>query len=234
MISETPPQPLPSSASSTSRVTVVLVDDHAVVREGLKLLLGSQPDIEVVGETSDGATAASIVADLAPRIVLVDLSLRGLHGIATALRIKQASPNSSIVAFTVHEEPELVREMLSAGASGFVLKRSNPDELLTAIRTVAKGGTHIDPQVASAVINRSTRPTAASAAAQGNVPLSNRETEVLRLLAVGHTNKDIAESLGVSVKTVETYKARVMSKLNLERRVDIVKYAARQGWLMDL
>jgi two-component system, NarL family, response regulator NreC len=229
-----PPRP---ERVTPERVTVVLVDDHTVVREGLKLLLKSQPDMDVIGECADGATAAAIVADLAPRIIILDLSMRGMHGIAASQRIKQASPKSRIIAFTVHEEPDLVREMLAAGATGYVLKRSNPDELLTAIRTVAAGETYIDPQVTAAAgtaaLTRGPR-SAFSSAPQPTTPLSNRETEVIRLLAAGHTNKDIAESLGVSVKTVETYKARVMSKLHLERRVDIVKYAARQGWLMDL
>jgi two-component system, NarL family, response regulator NreC len=213
------------------RISVAIVDDHSVVREGLKLLLAAQPDMEVVGECADGSTAASIVADLAPQVAIVDLSLRGLHGIATTLRIREAGAKCRIVAFTVHEEPDLVREMLDAGASGYVLKRSAPDELLTAIRTVAVGQTYLDPALTRADARGN---TSAGAGIPSTAPLSNRETEVIRLLAAGHTNKDIAEALGVSVKTVETYKARVMSKLNLERRVDIVRYASRRGWLHDL
>lgn len=215
--------------SDVPRISLVIVDDHAVVRDGLKLLINTQTDMMVIGEAEDGEVALRLVPEARPDIVLLDLAMRGLHGMATAIKLKQLVPDSKILAYTVHEGSDMVREMMEVGAAGYVLKRSHPEELLTAVRTVAKGGTYLDKAVAPEFNRTTPRPGTQETAA-----LSSRENEVLRLLAAGHTNKDIAETLGVSVKTVETYKARLMAKLNMHSRVDMVKYAARRGWLSDL
>lgn len=213
-----------------SSTTIVIVDDHAVVREGLKLLLNSQQDMQVIAEAADGATAIQTVSALNPDITIVDLAMRGLHGIATTIRLRQVCPSTRILAFTIHEDQSLVREMMEVGASGYVLKRSPPDELLIAIRAIAKGGTYIDRIVAA----EQAKAFPKTANADSGTALSSRENEVLRLLAAGHTNKEIAESLGLSVKTIETYKARILQKLHMHTRADMVRYAIRRGLLEDL
>lgn len=215
----------------TERVSIVVIDDHAVVREGLKMLLNSQSDLMVVGEAGDGASGVRLASDLKPDLAMVDIAMRGLPGIATAQKIREANPATRVLAFSVHEDPDFVKEMMEAGATGYVLKRSSPEELLQAVRTVSEGGVYIDRAVASGVVRSFPRVDP-----EGGEPpaLSSRESEVLRLIAAGNTNKEIAEFLSVSVKTIETYKARVMNKLNLSRRSDMVKYAVRRGWLADL
>lgn len=215
----------------TERVSIIVVDDHAVVREGLKMLLNNQSDLLIVGEASDGTTAVRLTAELKPNLAMVDIALRGLHGIATTQRIREANPSTRVLAFSVHEEPDFVKDMMEAGASGYVLKRSTPEELLQAVRTVAEGSVYIDRAVASGVVRAFPR---TDSEREESPILSSREAEVLRYIASGHTNKEIAEMLLVSVKTVETYKARVMNKLNISRRADMVKYAIRRGWLADI
>ena len=212
-----------------SPVRILLVDDHAVVREGLKRLIAGQPDIEVVGEASDGHEAVENVKVLRPDVVMLDVSMPHMSGVDVTRELKGISPETRVLALTVHEDDAYVREFLKAGAAGYLLKRAPTEELLRAIRSVAGGGLYVDSRVAGRLVQKLShgdRP--------GIVPtveLSERETEVLRLIARGYANKEIAAQLDLSVKTVETYKARSMEKLGLRSRVDIVRLAVKRGWL---
>jgi len=208
----------------------VLADDHAVVREGLKALVNAQPDMCVVGEAADGEAACRAAVELAPDVLVMDLSMPVLGGAEATERVRRDCPGVKVLALTVHAERVYLTQLLRAGASGYVLKRAAAAELVRAVRAVAAGGTYIDPSVAGALVGGYL--DAEEAAAQPpHEALSDREREVLLRIARGFSNKEIAAALGLSVKTVETYKGRVAEKLGLRSRVDIVRYAAGQGWL---
>jgi DNA-binding NarL/FixJ family response regulator len=212
-------------------IRVLLADDHAVVREGLRVLINAQPGLEVVGEAGDGAEAVALADRLDPDVVVVDVSMPGMGGAQATTRLRAARPDRKVVALTVHEDKSYLRLMLEAGAAGYVLKRAAAVELVQAIRAVAAGGTYLDPGMAGTVVGTYVRPAAGRDAPA--VELSEREGEVVRLIALGYSNKEIASRLGLSVKTIETYKTRSMEKLGMRSRVDIVQYAARRGWLGD-
>lgn len=209
---------------------ILLADDHAVVREGMKALIEAQPDLRVVGEAEDGESACRRALTLQPDVVVMDVSMPHLGGTEATERLRASVPAARVLALTVHEDPGYVRRLMEAGASGYVLKRAAATELIHAIRTVAAGGVYLDPSVAGRVV-------AGFVGGPGQEPalaeLSDREADVLRLIAQGYSNKEIAARLEISVKTVETYKARSMEKLQLASRVDIVRYAMRQGWLSE-
>ena len=215
-----------------TEVRVFLADDHAVVREGLKAMINSQSGIKVVGEAADGLSACQQVADLRPDVVVMDVSMPGLTGSQATERLKKEHPLVKVLALTVHEDKGYIRQLLAAGAVGYVLKRAAPEELVHAIRVVAAGGVYLDPTMAGKVVGgfvqRNTLDNSAT-----NLTLSDRETEVAQLTAAGHSNKEIAIRLELSVKTVETYRARGMEKLGLQTRADLVRYAVQQGWLKD-
>jgi DNA-binding NarL/FixJ family response regulator len=213
------------------KIRVLLADDHAVVRAGLKALVDGQPDLEVVAEAGDGPTALRLAAAAKPDVAVLDFAMPGLDGAATAERLRQVSPCTRSLALTVHEDRSYLKQVLQAGASGYVLKRSAAEELIHAIRAVAAGGVYLDPALAGRVVEGYVGEPAAGGTAA--VELSDREAEVLRLIAQGFANKEIAARLGVSIKTVETYKARSMQKLGLNSRVDIIRYALGRGWLQD-
>ncbi|MEO2087900.1 MAG: response regulator transcription factor [Gemmataceae bacterium] len=208
---------------------VLLADDHAVVRAGLKALLDAQPDLSVVGEAADGLTAVELAGQLQPDVAVVDVSMPGLGGGEVTEGIARDYPRVRVVALTAHEESGYVRRLLAAGAAGYVLKRSAADELVRAVRAVAAGEGYLDPGVAGGVVER-----LRDAPPPATAELSERETEVVRLIAHGYSNKEIAAKLGLSVKTVETYKTRSLEKLGLRSRVDIVRYAAGRGWLATM
>ena len=209
---------------------IVLADDHAVVREGLKALINAQSDMRVVGEASDGEAACRVTVAQSPDVLVMDLSMPLLGGAEATARVRRECPGVKVLALTVHEERAYLTQLLRAGASGYVLKRAVAAELVHAVRIVASGGTYIDPaMVGSLVEGYLDRQDVATQPAHG--PLSDREREVLMRIARGFSNKEIAAELELSVKTVETYKARVAEKLGLRSRVAIVRYAAEQGWL---
>ena len=219
-----------------SPIRVVIADDHAVVREGLRSLVEAQPGLNVVGEAADGQEAWQCACDLSPDVLVLDLSMPGVGGAEAAERIARECPNVRVLALTMHEERGYVSRLLRAGASGYLLKRTASSELVRAIRTVAAGGTYVDPSLAGALLaepaHRSSR-TAGSEGASRLGELTARETEVLRLVARGHSNKEIAVALEISVKTVETHKANAMSKLGLRTRAAVVRFAMDEGWLSD-
>ena len=213
-----------------AHLRVFLADDHPVVREGLKTLINANSEMEVVGEAADGAAAISGVAELDPDVVVMDVSMPGINGAKATAMLKDAKPNRKVLALTLHEERSYIRLLLDAGASGYVLKRSAADELIHAIKAVAEGRVYLDPTLAGGVLETLRGKPNVVVSNKVGAELSEREAEVLRLIALGYSNKEIAAKLELSVKTVETYKKRSVEKLGLRSRVDIVRYAAEQGW----
>jgi DNA-binding NarL/FixJ family response regulator len=215
------------------RLRILLADDHATVRQGLKLLIDSQPDMSVVGEASDGESVVQQAAQLTPDIVVMDVSMPRMNGLVAARQLKRAQPGTAIVALTRHDDDTYLEELLRAGASGYVLKQSAPLEFLQAIRAVAAGGVYIDPALTSRVADGLLASGSEGAIDQRRGQISDRESEVLRLIAIGHSNKEVATQLNISVKTVEVHRTNAMRKLGLTGRVDIVRYGVLQGWLYD-
>jgi len=212
-----------------SNVRVVLVDDHAVVRDGLKLLIGAQPDLEVVGEASNGEEALEVLLRLRPDVAVIDISMPIMNGLELITRLKQADVPTRLLALTAHEDVSYVQQLQRMGAIGYLLKRSAADELIHAVRTVAEGRRYLDPMVMNEVVNVLSSSPQDNAAP--HVALSERELEVMKFIARGFANKEIAAKLDISIKTVDTYKVRSMSKLGLHGRSEIVRYAISQGWL---
>jgi DNA-binding NarL/FixJ family response regulator len=212
------------------KLRLLLVDDHAVVREGLRSLLGSDNRFEIVGEAADGLTAISIAETLRPDVIVMDVSIPGMNGAQVTRRLKEQLPETKTVALTVHEESGYLRSLMDAGASGYVLKRSAASELVRAIEVIGEGGTYLDSSMAGQLVSKlgTRRPPLAPSSA-----LSEREREVVRYVAHGFSNKEIAAKLDVSVKTVETYRYRATDKLGLRSRADLVRYAIDQGWLSE-
>jgi DNA-binding NarL/FixJ family response regulator len=213
-----------------NRIRLLIADDHSVVLAGLVGIFRACPDVEVVGECGDWARAQQLALELRPDVAVLDLIMPGpgLNGVEATAQIGRAAPGVNVLVLTAHEEPAFLKQALAAGARGYVLKRATADELVRAVRAVAGGGVYLD----SELLGRVALGQFAAGPARGD-GLSEREDEVLRLLAVGYTNKEIGARLRISVKTVETYKTRAMEKLSLDSRVDIVRYAAHHGWLTD-
>jgi len=216
-----------------TKLRVFLADDHAVVREGLKSLINAQPDMEVIGEAGDGRATCEQVLQLRPDVVVLDVSMPEMTGAQAAERLKLECPEVKVLALTVHEDKGYLRQLLEAGAVGYVLKRAAAEELIRAIRTVAGGGVYLDPALAGKVVGGFVRKPSGKGALEESA-LSDREVEVVRLVAAGHSNKEIAGRLDLSIKTVETYKARSLEKLGLHSRADLVRYALQRGWLQDV
>lgn len=215
-----------------NKLRIFLVDDQAVFRAGLKMFIHAQSDMEVVGEAGNGQEALQQVQETLPDVVIVDVAILYVDGAQILVHLAQRCPTVKVLVLTAHEEVNHVRQWLQAGAAGYLLKGLTADELIRAIRIVAAGGIYLDPAIAGSVVDGSLRPSASSTDVLPT-PLSPRESEVLRLLAWGHSNKAIAAHLSVSIKTVETYKTRLMDKLHLRSRVDIVRYAVQHGWLQE-
>lgn len=213
-------------------IRIVLADDHVAVRQGLKLLIDAQPDMEVVAEASDGISAVEHARTLKPEVVVMDISMPGVNGLVATRTLRTQVPDTAVVILTRHGDDAYLQELLRAGAAGYVLKQSPADQLLQAVRAVAAGGQYLDStltaRVTAGFVGRKNKgPNQAGAA------LTERESEVLRLIASGYSNKEIAVQLDLSVKTVEVHKANSMRKLGLTGRIDIVRYAILQDWLHD-
>lgn len=215
------------------KIRVVLADDHVMLRSGLKLLLNGQTDIEVVGEASDGAEAVSKAAELKPDVLLLDITMPNMGGIDALRTIKEKIPSIFILILTMHENEAYLLEALKAGASGYILKKAADNELMSAIRAVYNGEVFIPSSLTRFVVEEmvSGGVSREESVDNGQEQLSPRELEVLTLIAQGYTNQQIADRLYLSVKTVETYKARVMEKLSLGSRVELVRYALQHGLL---
>lgn len=217
-------------AERTRKLRILLADDHVTVRHGLKLLIDSQHDMEVVSEANDGNGAVQKARESRPDVIVMDISMPGMNGLVATRTLKQLERDSAIVILTRHGDDAYLQELLRAGASGYVLKQSAPSELLQAIRGVAAGGQYLDSTLTARVTARFVA-RHADKVAKPSATLSDREAEVLRRVAAGYSNKEIAARLALSVKTVEAHKANAMRKLDLKGRIDIVKYAILQGWL---
>ena len=218
--------------SPTSKLRIFLADDHETVREGLKMIVNAQIDMEVVGEAGDGHTAVSLARQLLPDIVVMDVSMPHLNGLKATEKLKQSCPQIRVLTLTRHMDDGYLQQLLRAGASGYVLKQSAPSELLHAIRAVANGGRYLDPAIAGKVIGSYARQSKLSDTSSV-VELSDRESDVLRKIALGYSNKEIASQLNLSIKTVEAHKANAMKKMGMHSRIDIVRFALLQGWLED-
>lgn len=212
-----------------TKLRVFLADDHPILRAGLRWLIDTQPDMVTAGEAADGATAVREVIATRPDVVVMDVSMPGTGGAVAAGEITRAWPEARVVALSAHEDQGYVREMIRAGAVGYVVKRAVADDLVRAVRVIAAGGTYLDPSVAGPLVSGVTG--SPQAQGKGAADLSDREAEVLRLLAQGHAVKAIAATLDISARTVETYKARGMEKIGVRTRADLVRYAVQQGWL---
>lgn len=212
-------------------IRVLLVEDHETVRQGLKLLVDAQQDMQVVGEAADGRAGLACAEALRPDVVVMDVSMPEMNGLVATRAMSHLAPATRVLALTRYSDPAYVKELLGAGAGGYVLKQSPSSELLTAIRHVTAGKPYLDPRLgttgAPALAGRYTGEP------RRTVHVSDREAEVLRMTALGHSNKEIANALELSIKTVEVHKANGMRKLGLRGRIDVVRYALLQGWLQD-
>ena len=194
------------------------------------MILKAQPDIEVVGEASDGQAAVDMAKALNPDIVIMDVSMPQLNGLKATRELQRVRPNVKVLTLTRHKDDGYLQQLLRAGVSGYVLKQSPSTELLHAIRAIAAGGQYLDSSLTNRVVGSFVEKSGGHSTAPQREP-SERESEVLRLIAWGHSNKEIADRLGLSVKTVEVHKANAMRKLGMKSRIDIVQYAVLRGWL---
>ncbi len=213
-----------------SKIRVLLAEDHRTVREGVRLMLSAQPDIDCVGEAGDGREALRLAKELSPDLVLMDVSMPEMNGLKATERLRADCPRVRVVMLTRHTDQACLQQLLQAGAAGYVLKQSDPSVLLQAVRAVAAGGSYLDPAITGKALSGYFG-RRAGGQPEGELSLSERESEVLRLIALGYSNKEIAARLSLSVKTVEAHKANAMRKLDMTSRIDIVRYAMLQGWL---
>ncbi len=220
-------------------IRIFLADDHAVLRAGLKALLSSQPDMDVIGEAEDGETCVRRVVLQQPDVVLLDINMPRCNGLEALTQLRQQVPDTRVLILTMHDDPEYLRQVLASGGSGFVLKQAPSDELLAAIRAVYDGGIFLHPQHTRVLLDdavdkqkeQEAPPVDEKQARFAN--LSEREAQIFKLVALGHRNSEIADMLHLSVKTVETYKSRLMQKLGLRSRAALVRYALELGILDD-
>src|SRR5689334_12193236 len=206
------------------RIRILLADDHAVVRQGFKMILSAQPDMDIVGEAGNGREAVELAESLTPDIVVMDVAMPELNGIEATRRLAASVPHTRVVALSMHKDSVYVREILRAGARGYLLKDSPPADLLAAVRSVASGQSYLSPAVSNAVLDDYRRHVTNPIDL-----LTTREREVLQMLAEGKTNKEIAGVLNLSVYTVDAHRGRIMEKLNLHSINDLVRFAVRNG-----
>jgi DNA-binding NarL/FixJ family response regulator len=213
------------------KTRIVLADDHPIVLDGLRNLLRAESDFELVGEAASGLAALKVIRDSKPDVAVLDISMPELNGIVLSRRRAGELPGVRILVLTLHEDRAYLNQAMEAGVRGYVLKRSAVENLVQAIRAVMTGGIYLDPAIAGRVFNDK-RTSARLSASKGAAPaLTDRESDVLKMAALGFTNKEIAARLDVGVKSVETYKARGLEKLGLKTRAELVRYASGQGWL---
>ena len=211
----------------TTRIRIVLADDHEIVRAGLRSLIEAEPNMEIVGEAATGEEAVRLAASLRPDVVVLDLSMPGGGGTIATERIVRETPDVRVLILTMHDDRAHLTRLMEAGAAGYVVKRAASEDLVRAIRAVGAGESYVEPRLAGAML----RSASLRVGAADPQPLSAREEEVLRRTAWGESNKLIARDLRISTRTVETYKARIADKLGLRTRPEIVRYAVLQGWM---
>ncbi len=210
------------------KIRLLLVDDHHIVRAGLRMLFQSEEDMEIVGEANSGEEALELVGNLKPDVVLMDVAMPGTNGIEATRLIKEIHPDVAVLALTMHEDEQYFFEMLNAGASGYIPKRAAPDDLVSAIRVVSQGNVFLYPNLAKSLVKDFLQRAETGQSGTGET-LTPREREVLTYIAEGYTNREIAEALVISIKTVDRHRENIMRKLNLHSRVELVKYAIGKG-----
>jgi len=215
-----------------ARIRVLIADDHAIMREGIRALLARADDIEVVGEAADGGEAIAACRRLDPDVVLMDVAMPGLGGLEATLEIRRERPRTKVLVLTQYEDREYIRRFLGAGVAGYVLKRASASDLTSAIRAAHRGGLVLDPTVAREAVAEARRGSAATTPDPYET-LTDREKQVLRLIAEGRSNKETAQLLGISVKTAMSHREHVMEKLDLHSRTDLIKFALRRGVITD-
>ena len=213
-------------------LSILLADDHRMMRDGLRMLINAQSDMEVIGEADNGRRAVSLALQLRPNVVVMDVSMPELNGLKATEELKSQCPDIKILTLTRHTDDGYLQLLLEAGASGYVLKQSASEELVRAIRAVGAGKTYLDPSITEQVVSNAIGRRAARGSPAG-AKLSQREEEVLHFIAWGYLNKEIASRLKISIKTVESHKTNAMQKLGMKSRIDIVRFALLQGWLRD-
>jgi DNA-binding NarL/FixJ family response regulator len=216
-----------------AEIRLLLADDHAVLRTGLRFLLDAQPDFQVVGEASDGREALALAASLKPDLILLDLNMPGLGGLEALPILRKTMPSARVLILTMHDDEGYLRQALRNGASGYVLKKAADAELISAVRAVMRGEVYVQPSMTKSLLGDLLPLEPTESPHDPWDALSEREQEVLRLVALGHTSAEIAERLSLSVKTVETYRARGMEKLGLRSRAALVQFAITRGLLAD-
>ena len=213
------------------KLRILLAEDHKTVREGVKLLVNAQPDMEVVGEADDGELALARAEELLPDIIILDISMPRMNGLKATKRLRLKFPDIKLLTLSRHTDDGYLQQLVAAGANGYVLKQSAPNHLINAIREVAEGNVYLDPALTKKVMGGyANRPALRG---ENQRELTDRESEVLRLISLGYSNKEIAASLDLSVKTIEVHKTNAMRKLGISGRIAIVKYAILQGWMQD-
>jgi two-component system response regulator NreC len=211
------------------RTRVLVVDDHAVVRSGIRSLLEAEPDFEIVAEAANARDAVFEARALKPDVILLDVVMPGESGIEVLPRLKKEAPDAKVLVLSMQDDPRYVREAFAQGANGYVLKEAVDAEVVGAVREIAAGGDYVHPALGARMVAAEAQARAAAAAD----PLSDREREVLRLLALGHTNQEIAKQLYISVRTAETHRAHIMQKLGLSTRAELVRHAIAHGLLSE-
>ena len=215
------------------KLRILLADDHETVREGIRLIVNAQDDMEVVGEAGDGREAIRLAQELQPDVLVMDISMPELNGLKAAAKLKRVAAAIKILTLTRHTDEAYLQELLQAGVSGYVLKQSASDELLRAIRHIAGGGSYLDTAMTGKVFSRYAGKIEKMRGETRGESLSEREREVLRHIALGYSNKEIAAQMDISVKTIEAHKANALRKLDMHSRIDIVRYAILNGWLQQ-
>lgn len=239
-----PARPVPQAAAgfvpqsvrsepAMSKIRVLLAEDHVIVRDGICMLVNAQPDMEVVAQAGTGREAVRLAMETGPDVAVLDVSMPDMGGAEAAERIIEHCPEVRILALTRHSDQAYLRRLLQAGAAGYVLKKSAADALINAIRVVVQGGSYVEPRLAAPLLQRTFAHPIASRKTPARTELSTREEEVLQAIAWGRSNKEIAMTLSLSIKTVESYKAAAVDKLQLRTRADIVRYAVSRGWLSE-
>jgi DNA-binding NarL/FixJ family response regulator len=217
-----------------SLLTILLADDHAMLRQGLAALIEAEPDMHVIAEAADGREAIAMARLHLPNVAVIDVSMPGVDGIEATTQIRRQCPMVGVLALTRHADPIYMRRLLRAGASGYVLKRSGADVLIGAVRAIAAGGTYVEPALADGIVAPGFAPAAGThRPAPRRHELTEREEQVLRHIAWGRSNKEVAAQLGISIKTVEGYKAEALAKLGLRSRSDILRHGLSRGWISD-